>query len=291
MPKVSVCIPIYDPGDFLRPAIASVLTQSYTDFELLVVDDCSQEPVTETIGAFTDERMSYVRNETNLGLAGNWNKCFDLAQGDYVAIFHQDDIMYPGNLQAKVDLLAAHPTVGMVHSNIKRIDANHRVIGGHWALQPCQDQVQTGQAFFENMALHRNFVSCPTVMVRAACYKELGGFDTGLHYTLDMEMWMRIAGRYDVGYLDEPLVGKRIHARQETSRFTGQGQEILELRLALALAFARYPRAPVSARVRSLARRNLVGWGLNIARWKLRQGRLRPALGYAHAALLALLSL
>ncbi len=289
LPKVSVCIPVYNPGDFLRPAVASVLTQGYTDFELLVVDDCSREPVAELLDAFTDERMTYVRNETNLGLAGNWNKCIDLAQGEYVAIFHQDDVMYTGNLQTKVDLLTAHPTVGMVHSDVKRIDERHRVIGGHWASQPCRDQVQTGQTFFGNMALYRNFVSCPTVMARAACYKELGGFDAGLPYTLDMEMWMRIAGRYDVGYLDEPLVGKRIHTNQETSRFTGQGREIMELRSAMAMAFARYPRGPVSARVRCRARRNLAGWGLNIARWKLRQGRLRPALGYMRAALMALL--
>ena len=290
MPKVSVCVPAYNPGPYLRPALQSILAQDYHDFEVIVVDDCSTDPVRGIVGELADPRISFQRNPRNLGLVGNWNRCLALAGGEYVAIFHQDDLMRPGNLAAKAAMLDANPGVGFVYSNIETIDADGRITGGHWLPQPPADAVEPGRACFERLALNGNFIACPTVMARATCYQKLGGFDPRLPFTCDLEMWMRIASRYDVGYLAARLVAVRVHPSQETQRFSGAGREIHAVRRALAIAFAAHAPAGISPGLRRSARRNLAAWACRMARWKLGQRQWLPAFGYLRAGGEALLA-
>lgn len=289
-PKVSVCIPVFNPGSFLRDAIGSVLTQSFTDFELVVVDDASTQPVDITIASYHDPRLQFEKNSHNLGLVGNWNRCLALAQGEYATIFHQDDLMRPDNLAAKVALLDSHPGVGLVHSDIETIDATGAVTGGHWTTQPSEALVTSGQECFKRLATYGNFISCPSVMARAACYQTLGGFDARLPFSCDMEMWMRIASRYDVGYLAAPLIANRTHANQETQRFSGAGREIREVRRALDIALSEYLPAGVSHGLKRAAHRNLIIWAYRMGRWKLGQRHWRAALGYFWAGGEALLN-
>lgn len=288
-PKVSVCIPVFNPGPFLTEAIDSVLAQSFADFELLVVDDASTQPVEAVVSRYNDPRLRFEKNPHNLGLAGNWNRCLALAGGEYITIFHQDDLMRRDNLAAKVALLDSYPSVGLVHSNIETIDAAGTVTGGHWAVQPSEAPVMPGRQCFEQLALRGNFISCPSVMVRSACYETLGRFDARLPFSCDMEMWMRIASRYDVGYLPAQLVASRVHPSQETQRFSGEGREIREVQKALEIAFTEHAPAGISPDLRRAAHRNLVAWAYRIGRWKLGQRRWRAAFGYLAAGGEALL--
>lgn len=289
MPKVSVCVPVFNPGSFLKDAIESVLAQSFTDFELVIVDDASTQAIDATLAGFDDARLRCEKNPHNLGLVGNWNRCLALAQGEFITLFHQDDLMRPKNLAAKVALLDGHPGMGLVHSNIETIDATGAVVGGHWAAQPSEAPMMPGRQCFEQLATRGNFISCPSVMFRTACYQTLGGFDARLPFSCDMEMWMRIAVRYDVGYLPAPLVANRVHPRQETQRFSGAGREIREVRRALNIAFTEYAPAEMSLTLKRAARHNLVTWAYRMGRWKLAQHRWRAALGYLAAGGEALL--
>ncbi len=115
--SVSVCIPTYNGAAFLTEAIESVLSQSFRDFELLIVDDGSTDTTLDIARSFTDPRIAIYQNETQLGIPGNWNRCLSLARGEYICIFHQDDIMLPENLARKVEMLAADPTIAFVHSS------------------------------------------------------------------------------------------------------------------------------------------------------------------------------
>ncbi len=289
MPKVSVCVPVYNPGPYLRPALESVLAQDFDDFEVVVVDDCSIEPVHEIVKGLGNQRISLHTNPHNLGLVGNWNRCLALAQGEYVTIFHQDDLMRQGNLAAKSAMLNAYPDVGLVYSNIETINGGGTVIGGHWLPQLAVDAIEPGQQCFARLALTGNFIACPSVMVRARCYQELGGFDPRLPFTCDLEMWMRIASHYDVGYLSAPLVAIRAHAGQETQRFSGAGREIREVHKALNIVFREHAVPKVSPSLRRGACRNLVTWAYRMGRWKLSQHQWRAALGYFAAGAKALL--
>ena len=92
-PQVSVCMPVYNGSDYIADSVQSVLTQTYKDFNLIVCDNCSTDKTDEIIRSFKDPRLIYVRNNKNLGLVGNHNRCLELADGKYVHFLHHDDIM------------------------------------------------------------------------------------------------------------------------------------------------------------------------------------------------------
>lgn len=286
-PKVSVCIPVYNAGDFLRPAIASVLTQDYKDFELIVVDDCSTQPTEVVVAEFDDERLHFHRNPHNLGLVGNWNRCLELAQGEYVTIFHQDDVMLPAHLDLSVRVLDANPTVSFVYSNIRRIDETGRVIGNHDIPQPKMDIIMPGWRVFEMVAATGNPIACPSVVARKKCYRRLGTFDVRLPFAADLEMWMRMAKHYDVGYLAQPLVACREHPGQETARFSGTGMDYLDVLRALDLAFSRN-LPPTYSRYARKSYQTLALQAIRMAWWKLGQGKIARALHYTSIAAVSL---
>ncbi len=287
-PKLSVCIPVFNPGPYLSLALNSVLTQDYDDFEVIVVDDCSTQPLGMPTVEGASHRFALYRNQHNLGLVENWNQCLRLPRGEYIALFHQDDIMLASNLAAKADLLDLCGSVGLVHSDVFTIDDKGSIIGGHWATQPSNDRVRSGILAYEYLATHGNHISCPSVVARAECYRTLGGFDPRLPFTCDLEMWMRIATSYDIGYIDSPLVASRSHPAQATQRYSGWGHDVQEVRRALRIALVEHAPAGVSPTLRQDAKRNLINWAWAMGRWKLRQGHWRAALGYFEALFEAL---
>ena len=220
---VSVCIPTYNGAAYLAEAIKSALSQSLTDFELIIVDDCSEDNTEEVIKRFKDARIKNYKNPVRLGMVGNWNKCVELARSPYICLFHQDDVMMPENLADKVKSLEENHTAGMVHSNVYQIGPAGEQISNWWYFKPTPDQngLQTGTNYFEKLLLGVNIVCCPSAVVRKECYNQLGGFDYRLPFTADWEMWMRIALFYDILYLIKPLVKYRRHEENETLNFMG----------------------------------------------------------------------
>src|SRR5262249_26443707 len=104
-PKVSVCLPVYNGANYLAESMTSVLTQTYEDYRLIVADNCSTDATPDIVAGFKDRRIVYHRNAANLGLVGNHNRCLELAGGEYVCIWHHDDVMLPTNLEEKVGTL------------------------------------------------------------------------------------------------------------------------------------------------------------------------------------------
>ena len=95
MVKVSVLIPVYNASAFLKNSVNSILNQTFTDFELLLLDDCSSDNSVEIIKGFKDSRIKYYQNEHNLGISESRNRLMDLAQGEYLAIMDNDDLSLP----------------------------------------------------------------------------------------------------------------------------------------------------------------------------------------------------
>ncbi len=222
-PLVSVCIPTYNGGKYLASAMQSVLSQTLNDFELIIVDDCSTDKTELVVRSFNNASIRYIQNPQRLGLVGNWNRCIELAQGKYVCIFHQDDVMLPDNLKEKIAILEANPNVGMVHSNVQQIGEQDELISEWWYFQPdpCEPIIQTGSDYFKKLLMGVNIVCCPSVIARRICYEHLGKFDTRLPFTADWEMWLRIVAQHDVAYLPEALIKYRRHADNETLKYTG----------------------------------------------------------------------
>jgi glycosyltransferase involved in cell wall biosynthesis len=211
VPRVSVCIPVYNGARYLAQSIASVLGQTYEDFELVVSDNGSTDSTPEVVRAFDDPRVRYLRNESNIGVVGNFNRCIALARADYVCIWHHDDVMRPDNLARKVKVLDGHPQVGFVHSNIERIDADGRVFGEHWHPDSRRDYVDAGLEFLRRQFGAETLACAPSMIVRRSAYVRLGGYRADLPYCCDVELAMRLSLFYDVACIGRPLIAYRMY--------------------------------------------------------------------------------
>ena len=241
-PKVSVCIPVYNGSASIAESIASVLGQTFKDFRLIVCDNCSTDNTEEVVQSFHDPRLTYVRNEKNLGLVGNANRCLSLADGEYICILHHDDVMLTENLELKVRLLDDHPEVGFVHSNIFVTDAEGQVIT-QWVEDSRRDYIEDGMKVFHRYITRMDIgalIFIGAVLARRACYEQLGGFRLDLPHTSDNEMWMRMSLFYDVACVGKPLVKWRQHT---TSASSAWGLDIAWLEehfLATRIIFQEY---------------------------------------------------
>ena len=102
---VSVCIPVYNGEQTIEKTIESVLKQTYKNLEIVVLDNCSTDNTREVVGSFDDARLKLVVNERNLGMMGNWNRCFDYASGKYMIIMCADDIITSDCIGIKVSAI------------------------------------------------------------------------------------------------------------------------------------------------------------------------------------------
>ena len=139
-PLVSIGMPVYNPDSFLRASVLSLINQDLKSWELLIIDDGSQNDIDKWIGDFQDPRIIIIKGDVNLGLAKRLNECIDLAQGIYFARMDADDISYLSRLSKQLAFLEKHPDIDLVATRALAIDDKDRVIGalpyelGHDAL-------------------------------------------------------------------------------------------------------------------------------------------------------------
>jgi len=233
MPVVSVCIPCRNHGRYLAQAIESVLTQKLQDFEVIVVDDDSQDETAEVVRRFKDSRIHYLRNESHMGQGASVNRALSIARGTFIGILHADDAYLPEALSEWVEWLHKHPEAGYVHSAGYYIDERGSVTG---LCQPFPEaHVWSGLEAFRRHVFW-NFVSTPSLaLARRECYDRIGGYDaSGDFYPCDLIVWLRmeLAG-YAVAYTPRPLAYYRRHDKSLTSLFVKNAWVGLEHVLAV----------------------------------------------------------
>ncbi len=113
VPKLSVVMPLYNAARYLRPAIESILNQTYTDFEFIIVDDCSTDETPAILDSYPDPRIVRLRNPQNLGIVGALNRGLEAARGQYIARMDGDDIALAERFAQQVAWLDAHPNIGL----------------------------------------------------------------------------------------------------------------------------------------------------------------------------------
>lgn len=247
-PKVSVCMPVYNGSDYIAESIESVLAQTFKDFELIVCDNCSTDDTEAIVRSIDDPRIRYVRNPKNLGLVGNANRCLELANGEYIGIFHHDDVMMPDNLERKVELLDEHREVGFVHSNILLIDLKGEVVSQNiWNEDSRHNYLEDGLKVFNRYLAYSPLgasIFIGAVLSRRDCYKRLGGFSPKLPHCNDSEMWMRMLLFYKVACIGAPLVKYRVHPMSASSSWGEYTSNIYlkEHYLAVSMVFDQYER-------------------------------------------------
>ena len=219
VPKVSVCLPTYNGAAFLAQAIKSVLAQSYPHFELLIVDDGSTDATVEIARSFADPRIGIVQNETRQGIPANWNRALSLARGEFLSLFHQDDVMLPENLARKIAILQANPAMSFAHSAIELlVEAEASPPPANWVEEASQDFIMEGNAYFRRL-IAKNRICAPTVIMRRAYFDRVGEFDPTLGFTCDYAMWLKLCVEGQVAFLSDPLVLYRWHEKNATHAY------------------------------------------------------------------------
>ena len=198
---VSVFVPSYNYARFLPACVGSVLAQPGVDVRVLIIDDCSTDD-TEAIarGLAADPRVEYVRHAHNLGHIATYNQGVDWADGDYTVLLSADDLLTPGALQRATALLDAHPEVGFAYGDVVRFRSEpppaRMPTAPRW-------RIRRGEEWLAAVCrAGRNFTVAPEVVVRTSLHKEVGGYQPALPHSADMELWLRMAARADVGWLE-----------------------------------------------------------------------------------------
>lgn len=210
MARVSVCTPSYNCGAFVGKTIQSVLNQTYQDFEIIVVDDCSTDNSEEVIKSFKDPRIRFFRNEKNLGMVPNTNKAVRLARGEFVGILHPDDYYAPKMIETALKAFSENPDVGFTCSSYVVVDEDDKIVT-EVKLCDCNKTFKSKEEF-KKLAL-RNYAPPSAVLFRRKCYEDVGPFDEEFPYPNDWNMWLRISLKYDSACLSDYLCYYRMHRK------------------------------------------------------------------------------
>lgn len=226
-PKVSFVVPCYKLAKFLPTCINSILRQSYTDFEILIMDDCSPDNTGEVALSFNDSRIRYIRNDPNLGHLSNYNKGIDISRGVYIWLISADDYLRSNCvLQRYVEMLDRNPSIGYVFCSGYGVrDGIETDLLGQLQGRGDHDRVLSGKALLKKL-LSGNFVLTPSGMVRRECYEQISKFPLDMPWCGDWYLWCLFALHFDVGYFAEPMVCYRQqHSLSMTEKLTGEKLE------------------------------------------------------------------
>jgi len=218
IPRVTFLVPTYNYGRFLATCVHSILGQSFTDLEVLILDDGSTDD-THTVAqklAKSDNRVFYIRHDTNLGHIANYNWGIHHAKGELTWLISADDALANSTiLETFVRQFDEHPTLGFCFSRVQCIDDSgtpyQKFIPNPNTL-PITDQsgVIEGKALFKPL-LNGNFVPAPGALTKTACYTKYGLFQSALTHSGDWYNWLVFSLDSDVYYHAEPAVYYRKH--------------------------------------------------------------------------------
>jgi glycosyltransferase involved in cell wall biosynthesis len=204
MKTVSVVIPAYNYGRYLAEAIDSVLAQTHRPLEIIVVDDGSTDETAEVIASY-GERIRAIR-QANAGVSAARNTGIDAARGEYLAFLDADDTWYPRKLELQMARFEAEPSLGLVHAGLEVVDGEGRMLA-------VMTRGHQGSISHNLLRLQQDVLVGPgsSIVVPRRVAQEVGGFDERLAPSEDWDFCYRIAVRYHVGFVPEPLVRYRLH--------------------------------------------------------------------------------
>lgn len=225
MPELSIIIPLFNTERHIGLAIQNILTQSFTDFELIIVNDASSDNSLKIVQSFKDERIRIFSNVRNQGIVFSRNLGLNVAQGRFIAPFDSDDIALPDKFRKQLDFLRAHPDFGMIGSWARMIDEEGAVLNRKWKLTASPKQIPA-------IMLFRNYFVQSSLVIRREAIPE-GGYAAGFEIGEDYNMWNQVIRKHKVWNYPEYLVQYRIHnkgvSQQNTERLAEYEGKLLKL--------------------------------------------------------------
>jgi glycosyltransferase involved in cell wall biosynthesis len=213
-PTLSVLLPVYNGGRYLRAAIESLLQQTYQDFEIIIVDDGSTDDTLTVIQSIIDPRIVLIRNEKNCGIVATLNKGLARCTGKYIARMDADDIALPNRFWEQVNYLETHPEVDVLDTVQTIIDENSRPLGRTNSTVVLQTDIQKSLPKF-------NCLGHPSVMVKGDVLRKYAYRNTSYE---DYDLWLRLAA---MGTIIIKLPMPLLMFREHSASITGTDSAML----------------------------------------------------------------
>lgn len=199
MELVSIVIPLYNKTHYIRRAIDSVLAQTYSNFELIVVDDGSTDGSGDVVRLYADTRIRLITQE-NAGVSAARNRGVELAAGEWVAFLDADDEWMPRFLERVIGFSLAHRSLVTIFTNITSFRENTP-----WLVCPFSEAQVLEDYFAFSILNGGRGITASSVIVRKPSMEDIGGFPVGIHRSEDSDTWIRLAVASEVGYVPEVL--------------------------------------------------------------------------------------
>jgi glycosyltransferase involved in cell wall biosynthesis len=218
MPTISVILPVFNSKNYILSAVKSILDQSYTDFELIIIDDCSTDGSYEILSSVADSRILLVRNERNIGLVESLNLGLQMATGVYIARMDHDDISLSNRLESQIKFFSKNPSISVLGTGYQLIDQSGKP--GYIYQQPeSHEEIMWAMPFLCPIA-H------PTVMFRSSVISYELAYLKSATYAEDYELWERLSQKCKFANLPEPLLLLRKHEKNMTNIWRKEGFDI-----------------------------------------------------------------
>jgi glycosyltransferase involved in cell wall biosynthesis len=238
-PHVTLLVPCYNYGRYIPQALDSLLGQTLTDLELIVIDDASTDNTAEVLARYADEpRVRVVHHTTNQRHIASYNEGMAMARGKYIGIVSADDYCQRADaLERQVAIFEKHPNVGMVYSAHSMLDPDGSLtVVAHGE----RDAVRPGLDEFRSL-VWGNYILHSGTLLRRDIQAQLGPYDPALPQSGDWDFWLRAAAMSDVGYIAEPLYVYRLHPTNMQSKGIPPEQQAMQNVRTLDKAYAALP--------------------------------------------------
>ena len=273
-PRVSVVVPCYNYGRFLRQLVEEVLDQPGLDVDILIVDDASPDGSGDVADdlARRSPRVAVLRHAINRGHIRTYNDGLGAVTGDYVVLLSADDLLPPGALSRAVALMQARPDVGFVYGYARSFSGERPHVDPrvrNWTVWSGDEWLRM------SVARAKSFIACPEVVMRRAALDAIGGYDPRLPHSGDLDLWLRTALSWNVGRVNGPVQALyRVHgSNMHLTTFAGMLIDLRERRFTFDLLFDEHAvDRPDVRRLRPKARRALARESLRLAMVGRRDG-------------------
>ena len=289
MPAISVVIPTFNRAKYLSAAIQSVLDQTYTDYEVIVIDDGSTDDTKSTLQAWTDAGQIRYHYQENAGVSAARNSGIAMARGQYIAFLDSDDLFLPQKLEKQIAAFERSPDLAFVHCHFIKFDDQGQNLGQR------DTSRFTGRIYPQLLTEWSVLMATPCMLMRSDVLEQVGGYDPNMDWAEDLDLWRRITRHHPIDLVPEVLVKVRAHsggASQQKIQAVPHFRRYLDKSFAddpgLSAAFKRRCYATMYAQMG----KNMLGEGDQEAmrqarRLALQSMRINPLAFSAYTVLLA----
>ncbi len=216
-PKISVLTAVYNSAELIRPAIESVLNQTFGDFEWVIINDATPDNSIEIIESYDDPRIKIYHNQTNMGLAASLNKGLDLCTGEYIARMDTDDVCYPNRFEQQVKFMESHPEIAIAGSWVN-LTGDWK---GLWKTPVSHEEIQC-KLLFNSAIAH------PTVIMRKSMLDKFSlRYDDRLKKIQDYDLWVRASQVVKLANIPEVLLDYRIDIQAKSPEVVKRSNEVI----------------------------------------------------------------